>query len=98
MVMDMDVLAEAVSEPSSRVASPPQVTEGERIKELNGVHGDGEDEVDGKQEGERASGDGGGGASGGSVAQPQKIGNLMKELKQDVRQGAMEFDMDSFFQ
>lgn len=28
---------------------------------------------------------------------PKKVGNLMKELKQDVQQGAMEFDMDSFF-
>ncbi|EIW73255.1 hypothetical protein TREMEDRAFT_24795 [Tremella mesenterica DSM 1558] len=28
---------------------------------------------------------------------PRKMGNLMKELKQDVRQGAAEFDMDSFF-
>ncbi|KAL7418926.1 regulator of (H+)-ATPase in vacuolar membrane [Cryptotrichosporon argae] len=28
---------------------------------------------------------------------PRKIGNLMKELRQDVAQGAMEFDMDSFF-
>ncbi|OCF41725.1 hypothetical protein I317_04429 [Kwoniella heveanensis CBS 569] len=28
---------------------------------------------------------------------PRKIGNLMKELKQDVQQGAMEFNMDNFF-
>ncbi|WRT63649.1 uncharacterized protein IL334_000572 [Kwoniella shivajii] len=28
---------------------------------------------------------------------PKKIGNLMKELKQDVQQGGMEFDMDNFF-
>ncbi|KAK4688553.1 rabconnectin-3a, partial [Tremellales sp. Uapishka_1] len=28
---------------------------------------------------------------------PKKVGNLMKELKQDVAQGAMEFDMGSFF-
>jgi len=28
---------------------------------------------------------------------PPKMGNLMKELKQDVTQGAMEFDMNSFF-
>jgi hypothetical protein len=28
---------------------------------------------------------------------PKKMGNLMKELKQDVQQGGMEFDMDSFF-
>jgi len=28
---------------------------------------------------------------------PKKMGNLMKELKQDVTQGAMEFSMDSFF-
>ena len=28
---------------------------------------------------------------------PKKDGNLMKELKQDVQQGAMEFSMDSFF-
>jgi hypothetical protein len=28
---------------------------------------------------------------------PKKMGNLMKELKQDVTQGAMEFNMDSFF-
>ena len=30
-------------------------------------------------------------------AKPKKMGNLMKELKQDVTQGAMEFNMDSFF-
>ncbi|ORY25155.1 RAVE protein 1 C terminal-domain-containing protein [Naematelia encephala] len=29
--------------------------------------------------------------------EPRKVGNLMKDLKQDVQQGAMEFDMDSFF-
>lgn len=28
---------------------------------------------------------------------PKKMGNLMKELKQDVTQGAIEFNMDSFF-
>ncbi|WVQ94063.1 hypothetical protein IAU59_001141 [Kwoniella sp. CBS 9459] len=28
---------------------------------------------------------------------PRKIGNLMKELKQDVQQGAMDFNMDNFF-
>ncbi|WVQ76366.1 hypothetical protein IAR50_006031 [Cryptococcus sp. DSM 104548] len=28
---------------------------------------------------------------------PKKVGNLMKELKQDVQQGAMEFNMDNFF-
>nr|XP_019014432.1 WD-repeat protein [Kwoniella pini CBS 10737]OCF53213.1 WD-repeat protein [Kwoniella pini CBS 10737] len=28
---------------------------------------------------------------------PKKIGNLMKELKQDVQQGGMEFNMDNFF-
>ncbi|WWC85740.1 uncharacterized protein L201_000606 [Kwoniella dendrophila CBS 6074] len=28
---------------------------------------------------------------------PKKSGNLMKELKQDVQQGAMEFNMDNFF-
>lgn len=28
---------------------------------------------------------------------PKKMGNLMKEMKQDVTQGAMEFNMDSFF-
>jgi len=30
-------------------------------------------------------------------APPRKVGNLMKDLKQDVQQGGMEFDMDSFF-
>ncbi|WWC58046.1 uncharacterized protein I303_100581 [Kwoniella dejecticola CBS 10117] len=28
---------------------------------------------------------------------PRKVGNLMKELKQDVQQGGMEFNMDNFF-
>jgi hypothetical protein len=28
---------------------------------------------------------------------PRKVGNLMKELRNDVQQGAMEFNMDSFF-
>nr|XP_019048640.1 WD-repeat protein [Kwoniella bestiolae CBS 10118]OCF27570.1 WD-repeat protein [Kwoniella bestiolae CBS 10118] len=32
-----------------------------------------------------------------SPIQPKKIGNLMKELKQDVQQGGMEFNMDNFF-
>jgi hypothetical protein len=31
------------------------------------------------------------------VVQPRKMGNLMKEMKQDVQQGGMEFNMDSFF-
>ena len=31
------------------------------------------------------------------VEKPKKMGNLMKELKQDVTQGGMEFNMDSFF-
>jgi hypothetical protein len=34
---------------------------------------------------------------GDEVEVPKKMGNLMKELKQDVQQGAMEFNMDSFF-
>ena len=29
--------------------------------------------------------------------QPKKAGNLMKDIKQDVQQGAAEFNMDSFF-
>lgn len=29
--------------------------------------------------------------------QPRKVGNFMKDLRNDVKQGAMEFDMDSFF-
>jgi len=28
---------------------------------------------------------------------PRKVGNLMKELRNDVAQGAMEFNMDNFF-
>lgn len=28
---------------------------------------------------------------------PKKVGNLMKELRNDVQQGAMEFNMDNFF-
>jgi hypothetical protein len=96
MVMDMDVFAEGNSEPVTRVPSPTQVTTVNEDKEENGdafaVVKNGEQDI--KKE-ERAK----------EIIQmepeipdqPKKMGNLMKELKQDVQQGAMEFDMSSFF-
>ena len=81
MVMDMDVLAEGTSEPTSRVSSPPpffsrEVTNGQSPPE-NAI----EEEVEPVK----------------VEPQPRKMGNLMKELKQDVQQGGMEFNMDNFF-
>jgi hypothetical protein len=81
MVMDMDVLAE--SEPVSRVPSPPTVND--TIAQL-GTNGD-EGQHDTSVKSEEPV----------PEEKPKKMGNLMKELKQDVTQGAMEFDMDSFF-
>lgn len=93
MFMDMDVLAE--SEPVSRNASPPSTSpfapihEQEQSKVIEGLPNG----KPGGQDTEPVH----------KVAEqqvepepPKKIGNLMKELKQDVRQGAMEFSMDSF--
>lgn len=81
MVMDMDVLAE--SEAPTRVATPSIPLQG--VFEDNGKNVADEGEVEKQPE---------------AVVEPEKpkkMGNLMKELKQDVQQGAMEFDMDSFF-
>lgn len=109
MVMDMDMDALVESGGSTRVPSPAGVNgfgntsaiqeepEAE-VPKLNGFGG-----VDGDLNGASTTN----GAATASQqptetkpeaeVQPKKMGNLMKELKQDVTQGAMEFDMDSFF-
>lgn len=83
MIMDMDVLAESV--PASRAASPPPNTSQRNglieEEELGSTKLKSPDVVEEKVVEEP----------------PKKMGNLMKELKQDVTQGAMEFNMDSFF-
>jgi hypothetical protein len=82
MIMDMDVLAE--SEPVSRIASrSPSPVNGNVL-----VPAAEEQKVDAAPEPEAVSP---------VEEKPKKMGNLMKELKQDVTQGAMEFSMDSFF-
>jgi hypothetical protein len=88
MVMDMDILVEQ-SEPATRAPSPTLVRNGSLTKKV-AVNGAGGDEKNQKQSQQEVQ----------EVAPPppvKKIGNLMKELKQDVQQGAMEFNMDSFF-
>ena len=86
--MDMDVLVD--SPPISRNTSPPPVKSNDAIEEEQ------EDVVDRavspslpvKTEIKNPEP---------TEEVPKKMGNLMKELKQDVTQGAMEFNMDSFF-
>lgn len=88
MVMDMDVLAESESVPVSRAASPPPAPP---VTQSNGAIEEAEEEegqakASATKEPEPVE-----------QSPPKKMGNLMKELKQDVTQGAMEFNMDSFF-
>lgn len=85
MVMDMDVLVE--SEPASRATSPPPPRPS---GQTNGaIEEEAVDSDDARPDA----------AVNDKVSEepPKKMGNLMKELKQDVTQGAMEFNMDSFF-
>lgn len=90
MVMDMDVFAEGTSEAPTRVPSP-QAAEvlDEKQEDANSVVR--EDRADDLERKDRQKEE--------EVKEepPRKMGNLMKELKQDVQQGAMEFDMSSFF-
>lgn len=94
MVMDMDVLKEGASEPASRVGSPPlagnSMNGKDLIKEDSAIADD--DEAD---DGKRSTKTGPTGKE--EPAPMKKMGNLMKELKQDVQQGGMEFDMGNFF-
>lgn len=103
MVMDMDVLAE--SEPASRVNTPP-LSNGP-LGAVNEQEPEGGDSVDGQPAMVNGSVHGEGAAKPSTPSlveektkqeaeQPRKMGNLMKELKQDVQQGGMEFNMDSF--
>lgn len=85
--MDMDVLAESGG--SSRVSSPP-VDDGGKVATPKILNGDIKMEepatiIEEKKE------------PGLSPKAERKIGNLMKDLKQDVQQGGMEFNMDDFF-
>lgn len=104
MVMDMDVLKEGASEPVSRVGSPPtSVGQG-----VNG-HGEIKESVfEEEMEDEAAASTVNPDLAKGSLSESapeikdepapmKKMGNLMKELKQDVQQGGMEFNMDNFF-
>ena len=85
MVMDMDVLVD--SPPISRTASPPSAPS-------NGVI---QEEVEETVVDEPVPANLEEKAQTPIEEKPKKMGNLMKELKQDVTQGAMEFNMDSFF-
>ena len=96
MIMDMDVLAEGESEPVTRVPSPIQDspvqingTKGETTTAaaINGDHPD----LSEKNLGDAAT------ETKAETPTPRKVGNLMKEIKQDVQQGGMEFNMDNFF-
>lgn len=92
MVMDMDVMTvdESASVGSTRPTSPVKAglggvfedEESEGAYKLNGQAEKMEKKEEKKKEEAQA---------------PRKMGNLMKELKQDVQQGAMEFNMDNFF-
>lgn len=87
LFMDMDVLAESGG--SSRVSSPP-VDDGGKVATPKILNGDIKMEepatiIEEKKE------------PGLSPKAERKIGNLMKDLKQDVQQGGMEFNMDDFF-
>lgn len=86
--MDMDVLAESGG--SSRVSSPP-VNDGGKVttppKILNGDIKMEEPTTIVEEKKEPSL----------SPKAERKIGNLMKDLKQDVQQGGMEFNMDDFF-
>lgn len=87
MVMDMDVLAD--SPPISRTASPPSAqTNGVIAEEVEEMAVDEPTPAPLRLEEKGQSP---------VEEKPKKMGNLMKELKQDVTQGAMEFNMDSFF-
>ena len=81
MIMDMDPLIE--SEPVTRVPSP--TTNGHTTSPS--VNGDPRPPASDLEENEPKS----------TAEPPRKMGNLMKELKQDVQQGAAEFDMNAFF-
>jgi len=85
MVMDMDVFIEGASEAPTRVPSPQAVEVlDEKLEDaISAVQEDKADSADNDTEIKEEP--------------PRKMGNLMKELKQDVQQGAMEFDMNSFF-
>ena len=86
MVMDMDLPAD--SPPISRPVSPPLEHSNGAIKEETEVSEEQATPAYEKvQERVQSPVD----------EKPKKMGNLMKELKQDVTQGAMEFNMDSFF-
>ena len=91
MVMDMDVFAEGTSEAPTRVPSPRAVEAFDEKQEdaTSAVQEDKTDTADSenKEKDQEVK----------EEEPPRKIGNLMKELKQDVQQGAMEFDMNSFF-
>lgn len=93
--MDMDVMAESEgSEAPTRVATPAEARLGGVFEEESQA---GEYTVNGA--GLTASADTKKEViqSEPEPEQPKKMGNLMKELKQDVQQGAMEFNMDNFF-
>ncbi|WVR03440.1 hypothetical protein IAU60_000431 [Kwoniella sp. DSM 27419] len=92
--MDIDVLAE--SNDSSALPSPSAADRSDPFAYADASRASGAENVNGH-------GDGPGPAA--PVPEkpptpstpPRKIGNLMKELKQDVQQGGMEFNMDNFF-
>ncbi|KAK6905133.1 hypothetical protein I203_105952 [Kwoniella mangroviensis CBS 8507] len=91
LFMDIDVLAVDRSNDTSAVPTP--TTNTSRSPSLNGIATpseaqDGVNKKSDHEDGEEVEK---------SSRPPKKIGNLMKELKQDVQQGAMEFNMDNFF-
>ncbi|WVO14859.1 hypothetical protein L204_102498 [Cryptococcus depauperatus] len=91
LFMDMDVLTE--SGVSSAAASPPVVDEEKAV--TPDVTGTEIKTEDGRKIGSEENPT----VLPPSPASPsqRKVGNLMKDLKQNVQQGAMEFSMDNFF-
>ncbi|ODO01962.1 WD-repeat protein [Cryptococcus wingfieldii CBS 7118] len=84
LFMDLDVLAESGG--STRDTSPANVEDEQPKPQILNGQPKAEEPASVVKEEPKAE-----------EPPPKKVGNLMKELKQDVQQGAMEFDMDSFF-
>lgn len=88
MIMDLDPMAEQ-SEPVTRVPSPEPQMNGLESSEKQAESHVAVSAITPPAAATKTVED--------KEVEPKKVGNLMKELKQDVQQGAMEFNMDNFF-
>jgi hypothetical protein len=89
MVMDLDVMAESAA--PTRVPSPTAEVTGKEGVDVNDESASAVTANSGEQERNASE------VARPEVESPRRMGNLMKELKQDVQQGGMEFNMDNFF-